>query len=364
MRVLVFAPEDLPIPPTRGGSVQIYLDNLSRALVQSPDFKFTVFCPSPSDRKKSGARGDDTLHYVQRGKSKRDYWAAAHQYVARTKPDVIQVDNRPREALRLKRMFPEIPVVLNLHSTTFLGQMHLTKREAQALFQTVDAVVCNSHSLEEQVATMFGISKREQFRVIYPGVEHPPTSNSAHHQAKDTLRLLFVGRVIRQKGVHIAIEAVRLLATTHSVRLTIVGRTPPWEMSYRRDLQKRARGLPIRFNGFVKPQDMASIYSAHDALLCPSQSHEAFGLVNIEAMSYGLPVIASDVGGIPEAVGEGGILVSSFTQPRAFADAIQTLQDDRARRHFERAALRQAAKFRWDVTAKQFTSLYRKLHQS
>jgi len=89
------------------------------------------------------------------------------------------------------------------------------------------------------------------------------------------------------------------------------------------------------------------------AFVYPSR-YEGFGLAPLEAMACGAPVIASNVASLPEVVGAGGVLVGDSNE-RSWADAIrQTL--GRPREQLEEGALRQAARFDWDITAARLSS--------
>jgi spore coat protein SA len=167
--------------------------------------------------------------------------------------------------------------------------------------------------------------------------------------------------VIEQKGVHVLIQAIRGLKST-PVKLTVVGGTHPWERAYRTRLKRMSRGLNVNFVGFVQPQKLSSYYQSHDILVCPSQRHEAFGLVNLEAMSHSLPVIASRIGGIPEAVGsQGAILIHNYSNPKEFTNALRSLMSKERYKKYSQSALRHARLFSWRRTARGFIALYLKM---
>ncbi|MNV76269.1 Spore coat protein SA [compost metagenome] len=81
------------------------------------------------------------------------------------------------------------------------------------------------------------------------------------------------------------------------------------------------------FAGGIPHSDIHRLYQAADCFVCPSQRHESFGLVNVEAMAAALPVIASRIGGIGEVIEHGrtGLLVDRYREASAFARAIESL---------------------------------------
>jgi glycogen synthase len=131
--------------------------------------------------------------------------------------------------------------------------------------------------------------------------------------------LIFVGRLIRGKGVHVLIESIRELARRGFQRdLTIVGRG-----SDQSEFKRAAEGLPITFLGVKHGHDLSQIIADHKILVVPSLEPEPFGIVALEGLACGCAVVASRNGGLPEAVGPHGVLFEPGN-PMALADAILT----------------------------------------
>jgi glycogen synthase len=129
--------------------------------------------------------------------------------------------------------------------------------------------------------------------------------------------LIFVGRLIWGKGVHILIQAVRELERRGIRReLTIVGIGS--ELS---DLVQAAAGLPIKFLGLKRGSELSELLSEHKVLVVPSLEPEPFGIVALEGLASGCLVVASRGGGLVEAVGPHGVFFESGN-PSALADAI------------------------------------------
>ncbi|GMA49521.1 spore coat protein SA [Alicyclobacillus contaminans] len=356
MQIALIAPDDLPIPASRGGSVQIYLQSLADELIRR-NVRIALYSPG---------RTPLGQHHTVISKRGQAYRRAVMRHLRRQQPDIVQVENRPSWVPAIRRMVPHAKIVLNLHSTTFLGPRHISVRQARAVLKSVDAVVTNSRYLQREIRRRFHLSNRDwRAAVIHPGVSLDAfTAMERRKEADPPFRILFVGRVIRQKGVHVLVEAVRQLVKMKiPVRATIIGGTHPWERQYRKRLEQRTRRLPIQWIGFVSPSDLPEWFADADVLVCPSQWDEAFGLVNVEALAAGVPVVASRVGGIPEVItSECGVLIRDYRRPEAFAEVFRTLAEHREHlQHLADQTRNRAEQFTWRRTGRAFERLYREL---
>lgn len=132
-----------------------------------------------------------------------------------------------------------------------------------------------------------------QLEVVYPFANLPQAK-----PVKDQGYILYVGSLEKNKGVQTLIEAMR---TFPGVPLKIAGQGPAEQ-----ELKDLARDLPgVEFLGFVAGEALTELMSAAQAVVVPSIWYEPFGLVAVEAMSCGTPVIVSDRGGLPEIVEHG-----------------------------------------------------------
>lgn len=147
-------------------------------------------------------------------------------------------------------------------------------------------------------------------------------------------RFLYVGQIVRHKGVHTAIEAVRIIIEQYGYKeaqLTVVGGSVDRDYeTYTRHLVPEL-GLQnnVRFTGFISRDELPSIYREHDILIFPSLWEEPLGLVLLEAMSSGLAIVATGTGGSIEFLEpEKNALVFQKEQPQACARQILRLVHD------------------------------------
>jgi len=145
------------------------------------------------------------------------------------------------------------------------------------------------------------------------------------HKVHAPLNLGILGQISPHKGHDDAVEAVRLL--DGAFHLLIAGKG---EGDYIDTLKRKSSGLPVEFLGFVS---LTEFFKRIDVLLVPSWE-EPFGIVLLEAMASGIPVIATAIGGPLDIIcsGDHGLLVSP-RDPRALADAILRLGSDATFRH-------------------------------
>ncbi len=120
--------------------------------------------------------------------------------------------------------------------------------------------------------------------------------------------ILFVGRLTQQKGCEYLIRAIPQISKQFNVKLVVVG-----DGSYRGELEtlaKTVNGQKILFTGFLPDDDLSELFLCADVMAIPS-IYEPFGVVALEAMAAGLPVVASNVDGLGEVIvhEKNGILV-------------------------------------------------------
>lgn len=159
-----------------------------------------------------------------------------------------------------------------------------------------------------------------------------------------------VGRLVPVKGLDVAIHAV---ASVEGARLVIAGDGPD-----RGELEARARGTRTRFLGRVGPEERDRLLAAADAFVLPSRvlasgRSEGLPVALLEAMAAGLPVVASDVGGIAELVRDGhdGLLVPPDRPDRLAAALGRLARDESLRRTLGRSARDRASPFAWPALA-------------
>jgi D-inositol-3-phosphate glycosyltransferase len=180
--------------------------------------------------------------------------------------------------------------------------------------------------------------------------------------ASDHLIILFVGRFDSVKGIDRLVTAMTYLRRRDSLRLVLVGGDGLASPATRR-LQKQARDLGLQdtvtFAGRMVQDRLPPYYSAADVLVVPSL-YESFGLVGLEALACGTPVVATPVGAMESILQQGrtGQVVTE-SAPRLLADAIEAFLPNKARKTASAADIRASVmQFSWSKVAAALAAEY------
>ena len=203
-----------------------------------------------------------------------------------------------------------------------------------------------------------------EYRIIPNGVDLDRFADAEpYEQLRDgTLNILFVGRFEERKGLIHLLKAYHRLRKRHvDARLLIVG-TGPKLREYRRYVG--LRGIrDVEFLGRVSDDEKARYFASADIFCAPATGQESFGIVLLEAMAAGVPIVASDIHGYKQVVQRGvqGLLVEP-RNARALAAALYTLATDADLRHrMGDAGRARAPEYSWDRVTERVIEFYREV---
>lgn len=279
------------------------------------------------------------------------------------------------------------PILIRLHSHLGLVRRlnHLPMTPDARLACALEAralrrgalLLANSHALADELAHDYRVP-RTSIEVLPLGVELERYQSPHEARLRERLELgadqvigLFVGRIERRKGVELLVEAfAEVAARVPYLHLVLAGKdthTDAGGTSLRTRLETRLRraglGARVSWLGPVDPTRLAELYAGADFLVAPSPV-EPFGLVYLEAMAAGLPVIGCAAGGVPELVTHErqGLLVTPAVMPLAEA-LIRLAGDPGLRLRLARQARVRAAAFDHRVLAERTAEVYRRLRR-
>jgi D-inositol-3-phosphate glycosyltransferase len=252
-------------------------------------------------------------------------------------------------------------------TTRALGEEQIVKNAA--------ALIANTDAEAASLVSMYGACPDNVF-VVTPGVDLKRftlgSGKSAAREkldiAPDALMLTFVGRIQPHKGPEVLVRAAaEMLAHSPHLRaklaLVIIGGASGSGSSEPEKLKALAKFLHIddvvHFMPPVSRDELPDWYRAADLVCVPSYS-ESFGLVALEAQACGTPVVATAVGGLRTAVADGisGSLVDGH-DPKAWSAVLSRLLSDPSHRvELSFGALKHAANFGWESTARRTLHVY------
>lgn len=302
MRVALIAPPFIPVPPREYGGTELFIGHLAGEL-QRQGVQVVVY-----------TNGESTLGVEKRWVFERSQWPIRNQEYAQLKDlehtswavadaardcDILHVNTA--QGLVLSR-FVQKPLVYTIHHTKDAQLSEYYSRFADVNFVCISHFQCDGEPMARKRTIHHGI-KLSDYKLL---------TNKQQY-------LSFIGRIAPIKGTHLAIE----IAKQSGVPLKIAGEVQP---AYRDYFEAKVKPqIDGKFIEYVGRADLAAkneLLGNSLAMLFPIQWDEPFGLVMVEAMACGTPVLALRGGSVPEVVQEG---VSGFVR-RAARDLAKCIE--------------------------------------
>jgi len=245
----------------------------------------------------------------------------------------------PLAASRIKK-----PRIFTCHSLPYHIDFYAEHTLARRLFTTSADLFHVFSRNDEKGLKALGVPQ-DKLRVIPHGVDVALFNSKDAKLSRDTVRIVWFGRINRSKGVIVLLRALSILRNDfRNLELLIAGKGDAQYYRELIDYKTAAKLEEAKFVGFV--DDLPSFLRQADIFVLPSLM-ETFGIVNLEAMASGLPVVASSVGGVPEVVAdnETGFLVPPG-DPAKLAEKLGNLVgDDQLRRKMGSKGRRRVEEF-------------------
>ncbi len=268
----------------------------------------------------------------------------------------------------------QVPLVSTVHATEY-GRNSGLHNDLQRYISNVEwwlgfeswRVICCSKYMRDELRRVFQIPE-DKVRIIPNGVyandfketTMDPVRVRERYCASDEKMIFHVGRIVREKGLGVLLEALpRVLAANPKVKLVIAGKGP-----YLDELKHRAYQLGIYhriyFAGYVDDNTRNALFQSADVAVFPSL-YEPFGIVALEGMAAGRPVIVSDTGGMSEIVNHGINGLKAYNDnPISLADNILWALDhpDHGQKMVAQAQKELQEMYNWEKIALQTTAVY------
>ncbi|MFL6465043.1 MAG: glycogen synthase [Bryobacteraceae bacterium] len=398
MRVGLFTRE---FPPHIYGGAGVHVDYLSRELAKKIEVEVHCWGTQNSDEGNLHVRGSEPWSEISNGTTEKFKGALEAfslnltQIKALGGVDLVHTHTwYVSMAGFLAKKLYGVPFVLTTHSLEPLrawkaeqlgsGYAMSSWMERTAILDA-DAVIAVSNGTKEDILRVYPLPP-ERVHVIYNGIdlhEYQQTSDTSalvkYGVDSSVPYVLFVGRITRQKGVTHLVDAIRYLPPhTQVVLCAGAPDTPEIAAEMREKVEKARESNPrvVWIEKMVSKPEVIQLYSHARVFCCPSV-YEPFGIINLEAMACGAPVVASATGGIKEVVVDNktGYLVpfeqdpvTSFpTHPDRFAQDLGAKVSDlladeaKCRRFGEAGRKRVEERFSWTAITDQTVALYQSL---
>lgn len=373
LKVTMINAEWLPVPPVLGGPIEETLYQTAIA-IQNP--KFTVISPWVDALKESDSYPKDIFYHVDIESEKKhiksilgnhhlsvlendsnaryfSYLNGVTHLLKKLDPDIIQIHNRSDFIPYFLQEFPKKSLIAYMHNQpTGTGSLLAPK-----WIKLLDHLVFVSHALEHQYVKQYPES-RHKTTVIYNSIDtdiwNPNCTKKnkiqeirKKYDLKQERTVLFMGRLIYEKGISFLIEAIKLVRRSlPDVKLLIAG-SPLFKAvsnnPFLRKLKQSVASLrdTVVFTGYIDHCQTPHLYAVADITVAPSLCAEGFGKVVAESMATGTPVIGSRMGAIPEIIDHkvNGILIDDPTDIKLLAqNIINILKSARTRNRMGIAA--------------------------
>jgi glycosyltransferase involved in cell wall biosynthesis len=344
-------------PPHVYGGLGTHVSEITAAL--APDVEFDLFVPARGDyEQRDGIRVHEVpvtpapdnvelwLHYCQ----------AAVKVVEQlsVSVDLIHCHDwmTALAGVRLRAILRR-PLIYNIHLPQSFASYQCLEKIGLI---NADLVLVNSAAVQ---AELEGYKLPiERIEIVPNGVDLE-TFQPGSDWPTDDGYMLFVGRLVAQKGVTFLLEALSVvLQRRPAARLIVVG---DGELEFFLKRVTRYLGVPHRvtFLDWTTGPDLVSLYQRARFVVVPSY-YEPFGIVALEAMACGRPVIASRTGGLAEIVNDGvnGFLVVVGNHLQLAQRMVSLLEDQERYESMGRAARKRAAEFSWQHAGARTLALY------
>ena len=254
-----------------------------------------------------------------------------------------------------------LPVVLHMHGgsfKTFYGDAsNLLKRLIVNVLNKADRVIVLGKVFEEFFLSLGLDASRV---VVLPNAVEVPGLNDCKSDARD---VLYLGVISRDKGIIDYLDAIRLLPDDVTDRRLFKLFGPLSDIDIEKEIERRHLKGTVVYGGYLSPSEKSREFGKSCLLVLPSH-FEVLPMVLIEAMAYGVPVVATDVGSVSEMVEDGinGLLVKPYDSA-SLATALQRMLADEDMRSACGAAAYETARSRYSMDGhiKRLVEIYQSI---
>ena len=243
-------------------------------------------------------------------------------------------------AVLLKRFF-NIPVALHIHGgdlNIYNSSSILYRKVYNNTISNSDIIVVNSNDIKNKVLKLTGVTPNKLI-VISPGIDYEKFYRMDRQQienhkkdfniGKDRTVLLFAGNAIKRKGLDILVDALKLLRTVQLSKIHLIICSEGPELNKTKNKLQDIKGIKdsVIFLKKMDQSELRILYNIASIFIFPSRD-EPLGLVGLEAIACGTPVIGSNIGGIPEYINKNNGMLFEVNKSKELAKRIGSIIED------------------------------------
>ncbi len=237
----------------------------------------------------------------------------------------------------------------------------------RAVYHRADRFIVLSKAFRDQLCQGYGI-KEDRVHIIPGGVEIDHFQPLDMTEARQRLVwpqkqkiIVCVRRLARRMGLESLIEAFAQATVNHPDAKLIIGGQGPLRAELEQQVQRAGLSKNVEFLGFVPDATLPAVYAAADLSIVPSSALEGFGLISLESLACGTPVLVTPVGGLPDTVqGLGDDLVLKGTSVEDIAAGLRGWLDGTLQIPTRQACRDHVLRsFTWDRIAREACEVYR-----
>jgi glycosyltransferase involved in cell wall biosynthesis len=289
-------------------------------------------------------------------------YLSARRIIKHRKVDVIHAHWLVPQGIvarRLSRRFKQVPYLVTSHGSDLFGlRTKCMKVVKQKVAKDCSAMTVVSQSMREEVEHL---NLSPKFLDVIPmGVDMQVRFTPCSDTRRSHAEILFVGRLIEQKGLKYLIDALNfILPTRPDTFLTIAGFGPDADARREQVDALKLQGR-VNFLGAVRQEELPDLYRRAAVCVVPSVKREGLGLVAVEASACGCPVIIGEAAGVRELLGDTAAdICVDPRDSRAMAGAIMSVLDDPSKASARAMVIRRTAaqQIDWQVVTDRYASV-------
>ena len=252
---------------------------------------------------------------------------------------IIEVHNRPYLVRLIKERVKDARVILFFHNDPLEMRGSKHDKERLSIVKNCSAICFVSKYLKNQYLKNINFMPKN-LHILYNGVNY-----NLKNPVKKEKNIIFVGRLVKEKGAHLFLEAAKVLSKKYNKwKFIVVGSAylgSEIETDFSRKIVSLVRqlGSNVEFTGYLPHQKSQRMIEKSEILVVPSIWNEPFGLVVAEGMIHGCAIITTNKGGIPEIIQDKGIILETINT-QSIVDSIELLINDQPlRKQFQKKVI-------------------------